>query len=110
MHCSDPFITLEIAMQSLALYLFHTNMMHFSGLRGKQNVEELPKTEKMLVFASADTARCRPVLETVTSPIAHSPVLCLVNSVGNPVDVKEWIRGVYIPLRMVAEGSSEIPV
>jgi hypothetical protein len=32
----------------------------------------------------------------VTSPIAHSPVSCLVNSVGKPVDVKEWIRDVWL--------------
>jgi hypothetical protein len=26
--------------------LFHTNLMHFSELRGIQNVEESPKTKK----------------------------------------------------------------
>jgi hypothetical protein len=70
--------------------------MHFAELRGTQNVEELPKTEKILLFASADTARCRYVLETVTSPIAHSPVLFPLNSVGKPVDVEEWIRDMYL--------------
>jgi hypothetical protein len=36
--------------------------------------------------------------------------MCHANNAKEPVDVKVWIREGYVPLRMVAEGYSEIPV
>jgi hypothetical protein len=59
-------------------------------------LKNYPRPKKILLFASANTARCRPVLETMTSPIAHSPVLCLVNRVEKPVDIKKWIWDMYL--------------